>query len=223
VSDASDAVLFDAVLFDFNGVLTTSPFAHMAQLGEDHGVGGQAVLEILLGPYDEDTDHPWHRYERGEITGSEYGIDLMTRAQKQGMEVDFTVLAGLMGKLVVHDVVLDRIRALRTEGYRTGLVTNNVKEASDTWRAMVPLDELFDCVVDSSEVGMRKPNPAIYLHALELLEVAEPGRAIFLDDAPGNVVGAERAGLAAILVDSDQPELALAELESLLAADPTVP
>jgi epoxide hydrolase-like predicted phosphatase len=212
-------LVFDAVLFDFNGVLTTSPFAHMAQLGEDHGVGGQAVLEILLGPYDQDTDHPWHRYERGEITGSEYGVDLMTRAQDQGMEVDFSVLGGLMGKLVVHDVVVDRIRKLRADGYRTGLVTNNVKEASATWRAMVPVGELFDCVVDSSEVGMRKPNPAIYLHALELLDVEEPSRAVFLDDAPGNVAGAERAGLAAILVDSDQPELALAALDVLLGAN----
>ena len=209
---------FDAVLFDFNGVLTTSPFAHMAQLGEDHGVGGQAVLDVLLGPYDEDTDHPWHRYERGEIGGAEYATSLYARAAEQGMDVDFTVLAGLMGKLVVHDIVLERIRGLRGAGYRTGLVTNNVKDASATWRAMVPLDELFDCVVDSCEVGMRKPNAAIYLHALELLGGVDPGRAVFLDDAVGNVAGAARAGLAAILVDSDRPELALAELDALLTA-----
>jgi epoxide hydrolase-like predicted phosphatase len=208
--------LIDAVLFDFNGVLTTSPFAHMAQLGEDHGVGGQAVLEILLGPYDEDTDHPWHRYERGEISGGEYATDLFARAAEQGMEVDFTLLAGLMGKLVVHDVVVDRIRALRAEGYLTGLVTNNVKEAADTWRAMVPVDDLFDCVIDSSVVGMRKPNPAIYRHALEQLGGVAAERAVFLDDAAGNVAGAVRAGLAGILVDSDNPQLALDELDALL-------
>ena len=208
--------MIEAVLFDFNGVLTTSPFAHMHALGEDSGVGGQAVLDLMLGPYDQDTDHPWHRFERGEITGAEYGTDLFARAAADGVEVDFTVLAGLMDKLVVHDIVLDRVRMLRRDGYRTGLVTNNVKEASTTWRAMVPVDELFEVVVDSSEVGMRKPNPAIYLHALELLGGVAPDRAVFLDDAAGNVAGAERAGLAGILVDSDRPELALAQLDALL-------
>ncbi len=64
-----------------------------------------------------------------------------------------------MSRLEVHDVVVERVRALRAEGYRTGLVTNNVKEASAQWRVLVPVDELFEVVVDSSEVGMRKPNP----------------------------------------------------------------
>ena len=63
---------------------------------------------------------------------------------------------------------------LRAAGYRTGLVTNNVKEASGQWRVLVPVDELFEVIVDSSEVGMRKPNPAIYLHALDLLGGVRP-------------------------------------------------
>jgi putative hydrolase of the HAD superfamily len=102
---------------------------------------------------------------------------------------------------------------LRAEGYKTGLITNNVKEASQEWRAIVPVDELFDVIIDSSEVGMRKPNPAIFLHTLELLGV-EPGRAVFLDDAEGNVDGARRAGLHAILVAD--PDDALLELDALL-------
>jgi putative hydrolase of the HAD superfamily len=206
----------EAILFDFNGVLTTSPFEHMAALGTDNGVDAEVVLELMLGPYDEDTDHAWHRFERGEITVVEYGTDLLERAAAAQIEIDFTQLADLMSRLEVHDVVVDRVRELRSAGYRTALVTNNVKEASKQWRVLVPVEELFEVVVDSSEVGMRKPNPAIYLHALDLLGGVAPDRAVFLDDAPGNVAGARRAGLHAVLVDAAEPSGALAQLDVLL-------
>jgi epoxide hydrolase-like predicted phosphatase len=206
----------DAVLFDFNGVLTTSPFTHMAALGTDNSIDGEVVLELMLGPYDEDTDHAWHRFERGEITVVEYGTDLIQRAAAAQIEIDFAQLGNLMSRLEVHEVVVERVRELRSAGYRTGLVTNNVKEASEQWRALVPLAELFEVIVDSSEVGMRKPNPAIYLHALDLLGGVAPERAVFLDDAPGNVAGARRAGLHGILVDAAEPAGALAELDALL-------
>ena len=208
--------MIEAILFDFNGVLTTSPFAHMAALGDDAGVDGQAVLDLMLGPYDQDTDHAWHKFERGEITAAEYGVDLFARAKELEMELDFGSLGNMMSRLEVHDVVVERIRKLRTEGYRTGLVTNNVKEASTQWRELVPVDELFDVIVDSSAVGMRKPNPAIFLHALELLGGVTPTQSVFLDDAPGNVAGAQSAGLHAILVDAADPTGALAELDELL-------
>jgi epoxide hydrolase-like predicted phosphatase len=211
----------EAVLFDFNGVLTTSPFTLIGELGAgSSGLDPQVVLELMLGPYDDDTDHGWHRFERGEITAAEYGLDLIERAAAEGVELDFGALNGLMDRLVVHDVVVDRVRALREEGYRTGLVTNNVKEAAGTWRALVPVDELFEVVVDSSEVGMRKPNPAIFLHALDLLGGVDPSASVFLDDAAGNVAGAQRAGLHAILVDAADPEPALAELDVLLVTTP---
>ena len=207
--------MIEAILFDFNGVLTTSPFAHMAALGTDAGVEGQVVLDLMLGPYDEDTDHAWHRFERGEITAAEYGADLFARAAEANVQLDFGSLADMMSRLEVHDVVIERIRSLREAGYRIGLVTNNVKEASSQWRELVPVHELFDVIVDSSEVGMRKPNPAIFLHALEQLGV-EPSHAVFLDDAPGNVAGAKAAGLHGILVDAADPVPALDELGVLL-------
>jgi epoxide hydrolase-like predicted phosphatase len=188
----------------------------MAALGTDSGVDGQVVLDLMLGPYDEDTDHAWHRFERGEITAQEYGLDLFERATAANVQLDFTSLADMMSRLDVHDFVIERIRRLRADGYRTGLVTNNVKEASRQWRELVPVDELFDVIVDSSEVGMRKPNPAIFLHALELLGGIAPARAVFLDDAPGNVVGAQAAGLHGILVDAADPSGALAELDLFL-------
>jgi epoxide hydrolase-like predicted phosphatase len=199
---------FDAVLFDFGGVLVGSPFAAM----DDAAPG---ALDLFLGDYAGDGDHPWHRLERGEMALADYWADLLVRAEAAGVEVDATKLIGLYGKLDVRPRMVDRVRSLRADGYRTAIVTNNVKEAGDTWRAKLPLDELFDAVVDSCEVGMRKPNPAIYQHALGLLGVP-PARAVFLDDAPGNVAGAQAAGLTAILVGPSDDE-ALAALDAVLA------
>lgn len=196
-----------AVLFDFAGVLTSSPWAAIAAAG-----GGN--LELLIGAYHEDGDHPWHRVERGELAIADWAVEVTAMGKELGIEVDFTPLQALLAEMTVHHQIVERIRELRAEGYRVGLITNNVREGSATWRALVPVDELFDVVVDSCEVGMRKPNPAIYHHALELLGGVDPSAAVFLDDTEGNVEGARRAGLAAILVDD--PDEALAELDALL-------
>lgn len=197
-----------AILFDFAGVLTSSPWGALTAAG-----GGD--LELMIGPYDEDTDHPWHRVERGELAIAEWVVEVSELGAAAGVEIDFTPLQALLGEMTVHNAMIDRIRELRREGYRLALITNNVREGSATWRAMLPVDELFHAVVDSSEVGMRKPNPAIYHHALALLGVTDPAHAVFLDDAPGNVAGARRAGLHAIHVESTAQ--ALSALDELLA------
>jgi putative hydrolase of the HAD superfamily len=95
---------------------------------------------------------------------------------------------------------------------------------------MIPVEDLFDVVVDSSSVGMRKPNPAIFTHTLDLLGGVAPGRAVFLDDVEGNLAGARLAGLHTILV-GDPPGPALVALDRLLgrgigtstAAEPATP
>jgi putative hydrolase of the HAD superfamily len=201
---------FDAVLFDFSGVLTTSPWPALAASG-----GGD--LELVVGPYHEDTDHPWHRLERGEITLETWLTEVQALAASTGATFDLAPLQRLFGELQVHDDVVAHIVSLRSDGYRTALITNNVAEGSNAWRSLVAVDDLFDVVVDSSSVGMRKPNPAIFTHALELLDVPAD-RAVFLDDAEGNLVGARRAGLRTVLV-GDPPAGALAELDDLLGRD----
>jgi putative hydrolase of the HAD superfamily len=197
-----------AVLFDFSGVLTTSPWPSLTATADGD-------LDFLVGPYHEDTDHPWHRLERGEITIEEWITAIQAAAADSGRTLDLTPLQSLLGQLTVHDDVVAHIRGLRADGYRTALVTNNVREGSATWRAMIPVDDLFDVVVDSSSVGMRKPDPAIFTHTLDLLGGIAPDRSVFLDDVEGNLVGARLAGLHTILVD-DPPGPALVELDLLL-------
>ena len=114
--------------------------------------------------------------------------------------------------------MIDRTRQLRADGYRTALVTNNIVEFREFWRPMIPLDDLFDVVIDSSEVGVRKPDPRIFALALEQLGGIEASRSVFLDDYPGNVEAARRFGMHGIVVDTD-PSGALAELDRLLESD----
>jgi epoxide hydrolase-like predicted phosphatase len=206
--------VIEAVLFDLHGVLTSSPWATLASVGTGAGKTQEEVLAVMIGDYELDDDHPWHRLERGEIGIGEYLPAVMALAGEAQVELDFNQLRGFNERITVHDAVVERVRSLRQEGYKTAVVTNNVKEASAGWRSLLPVDELFDAVVDSSDVGVRKPNPAIFAIALERLGVDDPAAAVFLDDAPGNVEGARLAGLHAILVDD--VAAALAELDALL-------
>ena len=205
-----------AVLFDFTGVVTSSPFATIGSIGQTTGVDPEVVLDLMLGDYTLDTDHPWHRLERGETTIVDYAVDVQQRADAAGLELDFHRLRSLMADLQVHDVTVQTIAAVRAAGYATALVTNNVREAGDQWRDKVALDDLFDTVVDSSHVGVRKPSPAIFDLTLDRLGGVDPGRAVMLDDHPGNIAGAHRAGLHALLVDHDDPAPAMAALVEFL-------
>jgi epoxide hydrolase-like predicted phosphatase len=191
---------FDAVLFDFGGVFIDSPFALADRAAARLGIAPELLTEVVFGSYDEDTDHPWHRLERGEIPLDACRAEIVADATRRGLaDVDpFTVLADLAGDGgAVREFMVDGVRTLRGRGLRTGIVTNNIAEFGTYWRSLLPLDELFDDVVDSSEVGVRKPDPAIYHLACERLGV-EPARAVFIDDHAGNVRGAEGAGLTGV-------------------------
>lgn len=207
----------DAVLFDYGGVITAfSPFTTMGAMGADAGVAPEVVLETMMGDYHDDTDHVWHRVERGEVPITDWLAEVVPALGDLGIELDLQALAGMFTTLGIHEVVVAKVAELKADGYKTAIVTNNVKEGSAEWRSMLDLDALFDVVVDSSAVGVRKPNPAIYHLALAELGGVAPERAVFLDDHEGNVAGARAVGLHAVLVGPD-PQPALDELDRILA------
>lgn len=212
-SPAPVARRFDAVLFDFSGVLVASAFEAMRGVGGAHA-DGDRVLAILLGPYDADTDHPWHRVERGELDLGSWMREVSAMAAAEGVALDFGVLSAWAAELSAHPEMVALARDAKEAGLATALVTNNVKEGSDTWRKLLPLDDLFDVVVDSSEVGFRKPDARIFELTLQRLGGVAPERALFLDDHPGNIAGAERAGLHGLLVTD--PATAAAEVREQL-------
>jgi len=205
-----------AVLFDFGGVFTVSPFAVFAQAAAELGAETDHVLGLVFGPYDQDTDHPWHRLERGEVSLLEAREAIMALASEAGLAFDpLAILARMASTGGARAAVVATTRRLRERGLRTALVTNNAREFSHSWRSMIPIAELFDAVIDSSEVGVRKPDPAIFSLALRELGGIAPEHAVFLDDYPGNVAAARRLGMHGVLVEDD-PSGALAELERLL-------
>jgi epoxide hydrolase-like predicted phosphatase len=207
---------FDAVLWDFGGVFTASPFVAVHAYARAQDVEPEEFGRVLFGSYDADTDHVWHRLERGEVAL----VDAMMRIQADARDAGFRLDFGELITMAVADdvdrsVVVDAVRSVRAKGLRTAIVTNNVREYGDTWRNQIPLDELFDVVVDSSVEGVRKPDPAIFLTTLDRLGVSDPTRAIFLDDFAGNVEATRALGLHGIVVGED-PGPALEELARLV-------
>ena len=207
----------DAVLWDYGGVFTPSPFDAAHAYARSQGVDPDALVRVVFGSYGADTEHAWHRLERGELSFADALTEIGSEAEAAGMRFDIGEMFGAMAADDIdRTVVLDYVRSLRAVGIRNAIVTNNIREYGDTWRRRLAVDTLFDAVIDSCVEGIRKPNPAIYFTALERVGVTETSRAVFLDDFEPNVVAARSLGLHGIVVGSD-PRVALAELDALLA------
>lgn len=210
---------FTAVLFDVGGVFTDSPFRAVRSYAASIGASEQQITDIVFGGYGIDGDHPWHCVERGTITLEEARARILALGREQGLDVDiwnvFMAMGQNAGGLRVD--LIDYVVELRDAGVTTGIITNNVVEFKPHWRNMVRADELFDFVVDSCEVGVRKPNPAIFERALAMGGL-RPDDAVFLDDYPDNVAAAEELGIRSILVDGDTGST-IAALRALLNPD----
>lgn len=205
-------------MFDFGGVFIASPFEALRAIGEAKGMAFDQTLALVFGPYDLDTDHPWHRAERGELDIVSARDEILALGREQGFELDlFEMMGQLGGDGSVNAEMVSLVRRVRDGGLRTALLTNNIAEGREFWQALLPVDELFDIAVDSSAVGMRKPDPRIYEHTLAELGGIDPGRAVFLDDYAGNVTAAEAVGMVGVLVETDVAP-AIRRVDELLAA-----
>jgi epoxide hydrolase-like predicted phosphatase len=211
----------EAVIFDYGGVLSTAPFAGIAEFERRMGYPEKSLAQLLFGKGaspqgpTEAPDHDWHLLETGRLSLDEFHQRLVARSEAAlGRPLDLGVYAQFLRDLGVgvHWMMVHRVRELRAEGYRTGILTNNVREWGRYWKESIPLDQ-FDVVVDSCDVGLRKPDPAIFRLTCERLGVA-PEVAVFLDDTRRHVEAARAVGLHAILVGD--PWAALEELDSIL-------
>ncbi len=207
----------DAALFDFGGVFIASPFEAAERVSDELGTDPMHLLEVVFGPYHDDTDHPWHRLERGEMALEDARTEILALGKAAGIDADpYRVLGLLAGNAAIRETMVERVRTLRSGGVRTALVTNNIREFREGWQGMLPFDELFDVLVDSSELGIRKPNPKIFEHTLLALGGVSPGKTIFLDDYAGNISAAEKLGIHGILVGYD-PAAAIEVLDDVIA------
>ncbi len=187
-----------AVLFDYGGVLTTSIRDSIAAWTEREGIDARSfscVLKAWLGR-DAPSDSPIHRLERGQLDGAEFNL-LLTRELRTadgGPAPAGDHLRGIFAQSRVDEQMVAVVRELRTDGIRTGLLSNSWGFSYDR----VLLDELFDPVVISGDVGLRKPDRAIFELALDRLG-ASADRVVFVDDAQPNLAGAATAGLRTVL------------------------
>jgi epoxide hydrolase-like predicted phosphatase len=208
----------EAVVFDYGGVFTPSPFVAAHAYATAHGVEPDRLIEIVFGAYHTDSDHPWHRLERGELAFADALAAIGRDADEHGVRFDAgEMFRGMLDDGIDRSVVTDTVRSLRERGISTAILTNNIREYGDHWRERVGADELFDLVVDSCHEGLRKPDAAIYELALERLAVRDPARAVFLDDFEANVDAARAIGMHGIVVGTD-PRDALRQLEAIVAA-----
>lgn len=164
-------------------------------------------------------DPVFAQLERGEITLREFMKSVGVRVQETyGIRIDLRALgaAGIVAGEMNPDMIAF-VGALHRNGVRLGLLTNNTKEAPD-WRSRIPI-EAFDVVIDSSDVGMRKPDPAIYRLVLDRLGAAA-SEVVFVDDTADNLPPAEALGIATVhFVDPADGRARIAELCGLDLAD----
>ncbi len=210
--------MIDVVFWDLGGVFTASPVSGMAQFAETIGIETPELWDVVFGAYHHNNDHPWHRLERGEATLADTMAAITANAAGRGLDLDTASIFAAMGSAA--DGERRRERSLRTlnvlteRGIRHGMITNNIKEFADRWTTLIDVG-LFETIVDSSAVGLRKPDAAIYLLAMERLGVADPGRAAFVDDMASNVAAAVELGMHGVIA-GDDIDIAMAELESLV-------
>lgn len=205
-----------AVLFDFGGVLTDDPFRSMSTAAEHYGVDPGEFADLVMGRASYAVgSHPWHQLERGEIELADYdrAVDTLMRERGYPGFPGLPVEGITTHTFTLRSEMLDLLDDLRSSALRTGIVSNNVKPLGG-WRTLADWDALVDVVIDSSEVGMRKPDPDIFLHACERLDVA-PTETVFLDDMDMNIAGAEAVGMTGVHVVD--PQTAIATVRSLIA------
>lgn len=196
-----------AVLFDFGGVITTSPFEAFARYEADHGLPAGFIRRVNATDPDANA---WARLERSQCTVAEFDDAFAAESAALGHRVPGAdVLALLAGELRPQMVEAVRRCAART---RTGLLTNNVA-GMGAHPEFADVVALFDEVLESSVLGVRKPEPRFYELACDLLDI-EPADAVFLDDLGVNLKPARALGMQTIKVTD--PDVALDELEALV-------
>ena len=200
-----------AVLFDFGGVILSSPFDAFAAFEREHDLPVDFLRTVNATNPDTNA---WARLERSEVNLDEFAELFTDESTALGHPVDgHHVLAMLAGE--IRPEMVEAVRRC-SERMTTGLLTNNFVAADGRGMQADPLAEvlsLFDAVIESSVVGVRKPDPLFYEIACTTLDI-EPTEAVFLDDLGVNLKPARLMGMLTIKVTD--PAVALAELEQVL-------
>ena len=204
-----------SVMFDFGGVLTSSPFVAFERYERDQGLPVGAIRR--LNATNPDTN-AWARLERSELTFEEFCEVFEAEATAAGLHVDASAALGVLG----GDLRPAMVEAVRdcAHRFRTACLTNNFRVTAEPRPDVAAVLGLFDLVLESRKLGIRKPDPRFYLVACERLAV-EPTEVVYLDDLGINLKPARALGMTTIkVVDPDE---ALVELYRVIGPPPLHP
>jgi epoxide hydrolase-like predicted phosphatase len=206
-----------AMISDFGGVLTNRLIEAFAAFQDESGISMEQLGRGMQRVAERDGEYPLFRLERGEISEADFLDNL-----SWGLEPELGHRPTLhrfreiyFEALHPNEQMLDLMRELRDQGLRMAILTNNVREWEELWRSKLPLDEIFELIVDSGWVGMRKPQPEIYLLTIDRLgEELQPSDCLFVDDNQQNVEAARDLGITAVQFHSN--EQAIPEIRAAL-------
>jgi putative hydrolase of the HAD superfamily len=214
MAERSDRI--EAVISDFGGVLTTPLVQSFMAFQDRTGITTEVLGKAMQAATEANGGNPLFEMERGEITEVAF-LDKLTDSLEPLLghrpemhrfkEIYFEALEP-------NPPMIELMRELKATGYRMAMLTNNVQEWEPWWRPMLPVDEIFEMVVDSGFVGCRKPESQIY--ELTLDRIAMPAEScLFVDDVLVNCEGAEKTGMTAVHFQDN--EQAIADVRAALA------
>ena len=206
-----------AVIWDFGGVFTSSPFEAFARFERERGLPEDLIRKINSTNH---LDNAWAKFERSDVTMDEFDELFAQEAKELGHDVrGRDIIALLSGD--VRPEMLAALRIIKAKGLRVSCITNNVSagegagmaSSHEKARAVQEIMDEFEHIIESSKAGVRKPHPRIYEMALEALEM-DAADAVYLDDLGINCKAAHEVGMKAIKVTS--ADQALADLEAIV-------
>jgi putative hydrolase of the HAD superfamily len=209
---------FNTVIFDFGGVITSSPFEAFNRMEAKNGLPKDFVRSVNARNPD---DNAWAKFERAECSAAEFDTLFAAEARALGHELDGTAVIACLSGDIRPDMVA-ALDMLKSKGFGLGCITNNVPSGKGTGmavsdekaEAICAVMDRFDYIIESSKAGVRKPDPRIYAMMCAALEV-KASQCIYLDDLGINCKPAAAMGMAAIKVNSG--DQALNDLGALLA------
>jgi len=214
-------VAIKAVISDFGGVLTTPLLASFMALQDEIGIEAGALGRAMQRIAEREGEQPLFELERGRISEADF-LAAMRRelASELGHEPELHRFSEIyFDALGVNEPMIGVMRDARNRGHRMALLTNNVREWEPLWRAMVPVDEIFEIIVDSAFVGIRKPEPEIYELTVERLgDGIGPSDCLFVDDVEVNIDAARQLGMETVHFQSN--EQAIPEIQAALDEAP---
>ncbi len=190
----------EVVISDFGGVLTSPLIDAFLAIQNDIGISVEQFGKTMTHIQAKEDKHPLFELECGNISEASF-----LKKVELGLQEVYGTSVSLHGfrnsyfdALHPNDAMIEVMRKLKESDYRMAMLTNNVKEWERLWRVKLPVDEIFEQIVDSAFVGLRKPDHAIYELLLERLGGVEAASCVFIDDIEVNCIAAEELGMTSV-------------------------